>query len=192
MILTRKEGIKTAALTQKNPSYGKETSESPTCVGKPREERTGGSDPIPISKFSETTLMENMNMLAPPQDAVSGDSRSSRPPRLIPLSQTLPSQLNGVYIPQRKYNKGAGRGFPNYQNLVPFLRQDGTYISVDAAIQGDCAGLLAPDVPALSNAGYTVTLRFEVSRPPLLRDNRTDCLRSGPGTRRKTLRRVDS
>ena len=112
-------------------------------------------------------LAENIDALAPPQDAASSDRCSSPTSRLIPLSQTRPSKLNGVCIPQRKYDKGAARGAPNYQNLVPFVRQDGTYISVNAAIGEDYAGLVARDIPGLCAAGYTITLRLEVSRPPL-------------------------
>ena len=111
---------------------------------------------------------------------------------LTPLSQSRPSRLNGVCIPQRRYDKGAARGSPNYQNLVPFVRQDGSYISVNAAIEGNHAGLLTPDVPGLYAAGFTITLRLEVSKSPALCDNRTNRWRSGPGTRHKTVRRVNS
>jgi len=98
------------------------------------------------SPFEEDVLRrlkENIDALAPPQDA------------------TLSSRLNGVCIPQRKYDKGASRGAPNHQNLVPFLRQDGTYISVNAALREDYAGLVARDIPGLSGAGYTISLRLE-------------------------------
>ena len=113
-------------------------------------------------------LRDNINALVPPQDAlVSGDTYSSPTLRLIPLSQILTSQ-NGVGIPQRPYGKGVARGAPNCQNLVPFVRQDGTYIPVDAAIRGDYAGLVFRDIPGLYEAGYTITLRFEVSRSTAL------------------------
>ena len=113
-------------------------------------------------------LADNIDALAPSLDAASSDGCSSPTLRLIPLSQTRPSKLNGVCIPQRKYDKGAARGAPNHQNLVPFVRQDGTYISVDAAIRGDYAGLVLRDIPGLYGAGYTITLRFEVSRSAAL------------------------
>ena len=71
-------------------------------------------------------------------------------------------------VPQRRYDKGAARGAPNYQNLVPFVRQDGTYISVNAAIQADYAGLVAHDISELCDVGFTITLRLEVSKSPAL------------------------
>ena len=137
-------------------------------------------------------LRDNIEALAPPQDAVGGDRHSFPTLRLTLLSQTRPSRLNGVCIPQRRYDKGAARGAPNYQNLVPFVRQDGTYISVNAAIEGNYAGLVARDIPGLYAAGYTITLRLEVSRPPTLCKTieLIACI-SGLGTRRKTLRRVN-
>lgn len=46
-----------------------------------------------------------------------------------------------------------------------FVRQDGSYIPVSAALGGDYTGLLDRDLPALPEAGYTITLRFEVNRP---------------------------
>ena len=114
------------------------------------------------------TLAANINALVPPQHAVSDCGYSFLTLRLIPLSQAPSSQLNGICIPQRKYDKGAARGCPNYQNLVPFVREDGTYIPVNAALQGNFIGLVARDVPGLNEAGFTISLRLEVSRSPAL------------------------
>ena len=89
----------------------------------------------------EKSLMENIAALAPPQDAV--------------------SELWW-------YERGAGRGLPTSRDLVLFTRQDGSYIPVSAAVRGDNAGLINRDVPALGEAGYTITLRFEVGGPTIL------------------------
>ena len=113
-------------------------------------------------------LVENIAALVPPHRDVSDCGYSFPTLRLIPLSQTPSSQLNGICIPQRKYDKGAARGAPNHQNLVPFVREDRTYIPVDAAIRGDYTGLVARDVPGLYQAGYTISLRLEVSGSPVL------------------------
>ncbi|KAF9653229.1 hypothetical protein BDM02DRAFT_3182774 [Thelephora ganbajun] len=90
-----------------------------------------------------TSLWENINSLAPPQDA------------------TLPSRQNGVCIPQKKYEKGAGRGAPNNQNLVLFVRQDGSYLPVIAALDENYDGLVNRDLQALGEAGFTIIIRFE-------------------------------
>ena len=39
-------------------------------------------------------------------------------------------------------------------------------MSVSAALGEDYTGLVARDIPGLDDAGYTITLRFEVSRSP--------------------------
>jgi len=79
-----------------------------------------------------------------------------------PYDATPKSQINGWCIPQKKYEKGAGRGLPTNQNLVPFIREDGTYIPVSAALVGDHSGLIARhDLPGFGEAGSMTTLRFE-------------------------------
>lgn len=53
---------------------------------------------------------------------------------------------------------------PRISNLVPFVRQDGTYTSVKAAMEGDHTGLVARDMPPFGpDVGYTIILRFEVN-----------------------------
>ena len=85
--------------------------------------------------------------------------------------------MNGICIPQKKYEKGAGHGAPTHQNLVPFVRQDGTFISVSAALAGDYTGLVARDLLVLGESGFTITLRFEVSGfPRPRRDNGLDSM----------------
>ena len=82
-----------------------------------------------------------------------------------PLLQVPLSQQNGVCVPQKKYEKGAGRDHPNNQNIVLFIRKDGSYIPVTAALSEDYDGLINRDISALDGAGFTITLRFEVNRP---------------------------
>jgi len=74
------------------------------------------------------------------------------------------SQINGVCVPQRRYGRGTGRGVTAHQNFLLFVRQDGTYIPVIAALANDYTGLVARDFPVFSDAGFTITLRYEVSR----------------------------
>jgi len=80
---------------------------------------------------------------------------------VTPQDETSPSPQNGVCIPQRMYRRGAGRGSVNNQGLVLFLREDGSFIPVDTALRKEYTGLICRDVPALTEAGGTVTLRFE-------------------------------
>ena len=83
------------------------------------------------------------------------------------LTNTLPqgalSQQNGVCIPQRRYGKGAGRDLLDNQRLVLFNREDGSYIPVPAAVAGNYVGLVCRDLPAFGEAGFTITIRFEVN-----------------------------
>jgi len=67
-------------------------------------------------------------------------------------------------IPQRPYEKGARRDSPDIQGLVLFFQQDGSYMPVVAAVEGDCVALIFRDSPALCEAGFTITIRFEVNR----------------------------
>ena len=55
------------------------------------------------------------------------------------------------------------------QNLVLFVREDGSYIPLTAAMEGDFTGLADRDTSAFDTAGFTITLRFEVNRPNLPR-----------------------
>ena len=73
------------------------------------------------------------------------------------IPQALPSQINGVCIPQRRYSKGAGHG-PENQNTALFVRLDGTYTPVDAALREDYTGLIGSNHLALVEAGYTITI----------------------------------
>lgn len=43
--------------------------------------------------------------------------------------------------------------------MVFFIRQDGSYIPLTAALGEDYAGLVGRDLPALGEAGFTITLR---------------------------------
>lgn len=49
--------------------------------------------------------------------------------------------------------------------MVFFIRQDGSYIPLTAALGEDYAGLVGRDLPALGEAGFTITLRFGVNKP---------------------------
>lgn len=77
------------------------------------------------------------------------------------IPQALPSQINGVCIPQRRYSKGAGH-IPENQNTTLFVRLDGTYTPVDATLREDYTGLIGHDHPALVDAGYTIIIQLEV------------------------------
>ena len=74
--------------------------------------------------------------------------------------QTLPSQINGVCIPQRIFSEGTLYG--HNQNTVLFIRLDGTYIPVDAALNRNYTGLIGRNEPVFAGAGYTITLRLKV------------------------------
>ena len=53
---------------------------------------------------------------------------------------------------------------------MAFVRQDGAYIPVKAALEGDYTGLIAHDLPAFGpEAGYTIIVRFEVNEYSLPR-----------------------
>ena len=81
-------------------------------------------------------------------------------------SPLLQTRRDGVIIPQRRYENKGGRGlkFDN-QNLVSFVREDGSYMPVTAALAGDYAGLLYRDLPGFpSETSFTITLRFEVNK----------------------------
>jgi hypothetical protein len=69
----------------------------------------------------------------------------------------------GVYIPQHRYK--AGRSSLNNQDLVSFVRQDGSFIPVTAALNEDYTGLVGCDLPVLDEVGFTIIIRFEVNRP---------------------------
>jgi len=77
--------------------------------------------------------------------------------RLIPASPQ-----NGVWVPQRRYGNEAGHRLPNNQNSVSFVRDDGSYIPLTAALEGNYADLVNRDLPVLGEAGFTISLRFEV------------------------------
>ena len=110
-------------------------------------------------------LMANIkNLIASSWDAVSGVVHYSSADI---LPQTSPSLQNGVCIPQRRFGKGASHDHPTNQNLVLFIRQDGSYIPLTAAMGGDFTGLVNRDTSAFDMAGFTITLRFEVNRPNL-------------------------
>lgn len=66
-------------------------------------------------------------------------------------------------VPQKKYEKGAGRDLPTSQNLVLFVRQDGSYIPVTTAALPDYSGLVNRDLSVLAETGFTITVRFEVN-----------------------------
>jgi len=70
-----------------------------------------------------------------------------------------------VCVPQKRYGTGAGRALLTNQNLVLFVREDGSYIPVTAALAEDYSGLVGRDLPVFGEAGYTITIQFEVIRP---------------------------
>lgn len=58
-----------------------------------------------------------------------------------------------------------GRDVPNHQNLVLFVRTDGSYVPLTAALDKDYVGLVGRDDPGLVDAGFMITLRLDVNRP---------------------------
>ena len=66
-------------------------------------------------------------------------------PNLL-IGLPLQTQQNGVEIPRRRYENGAGRGLQHNQNLASFVLEDGSYIPVTAALGGH-VGLLNRDLP---------------------------------------------
>jgi len=92
--------------------------------------------------------------------------------RLIPPPRgksTAPPRGKGVCIPQRRYDNGAGYGLQSDQSSVSFFRQDGSYISVTAALKGDYIGLVNRDLPPLHESIFTITLQLQVNRSYRLR-----------------------
>jgi len=130
-------------------------------------------------------LEENISSITSPIEGVSDIVLFPNVPTdQFPPAQMQLSQKNGVCVPQRRYEKGAGRNLLTNQNLVLFTREDGSYIPVAAALKGEYTGLVCRDLPVLSEAGFTITLRFEVngSHCPW-RDAGTHRLHSGQGIR---------
>jgi len=78
--------------------------------------------------------------------------------------QVAPSQQNGVCIPQKRYEMDAGCDLLDNQRLVLFIQEDGSYIPVPAAVGEDYTSLVCCDLPAFGEAGFTITLQFEVGR----------------------------
>jgi len=72
---------------------------------------------------------------------------------------------NGVRVPQRRYKNG--RSLPNDHNLVSFIRDDGSYITLISALFSAYAGLLNSDVRPLVPDGPSLSIgvRIEVSTP---------------------------
>ena len=75
-----------------------------------------------------------------------------------------PSRGIGVRVPQWGYELGAGLSSPNNQHPVSFVRQDGSYIPVTAAWEGDYSGLVKRDLPALGEGIFSVRLQLQVNR----------------------------
>lgn len=109
------------------------------------------------------SFVNNISSVATPLDTVSNIICRSKWNDRPPLPQVALSQQNGMQLPQNRYGKGAGRDHPDNQNIVLFVRQDGSFITVPAAAEGDYTGLVCRDLPALNEAGFTITLRFEVN-----------------------------
>lgn len=72
-----------------------------------------------------------------------------------------------------------------------FVRQDGSYLTVTAAVEGDYTSLVNRDIPVLGEAGYTIALQLEVNRSYCLQQQTDAHLpHSGLGIRPKCSRRV--
>jgi len=102
------------------------------------------------------------------------------------ITPTLP---NGVCVPQRRYKNG--RGPPINNDPVPFVREDGSYITLNSALWSDYAGLLNGDIRPLVPVGtpHSISLRIEVSTPYRNQlHTSTNCSRSGRGIHLKVSR----
>lgn len=73
-------------------------------------------------------------------------------------------------VPQRVYNKGTGRGNPDNQGWVLFIREDGSYLPVQEALDKNYGSLMDQDSPVLDGTGLTVIIRFEVNKPAIFGD----------------------
>jgi len=74
---------------------------------------------------------------------------------------------NGIRVPQRRYRSGAKGSLPNNHNLVSFIREGGSYITLTSALWSDYAGLLNSDTFPSVPVGprISISLRIEVSAP---------------------------
>jgi len=77
----------------------------------------------------------------------------------------VPPRGEGLWIPQRGARLGPPYGFPNSWNLVSFVRQDGSYIPVTAALERDYTGLANRDRPALDQAIFMISFQLQVNKP---------------------------
>jgi hypothetical protein len=71
---------------------------------------------------------------------------------------------------------------------VVFFCEDGSYLSVNAALRQEYTGLIHRDVPVFVESGDTMTIRFEVSGFILLIDGGSHWLYSGRVTLPKISR----
>jgi len=117
-----------------------------------------GREPDPMhSKYSVQPGILDLNHLE--LVALVRVSRGS----LMPHFRSIPpSRRNGVLIPQRMYEHGTGRGLPNNRDPVLFVRHDGSYMPVTAALSRDYSGLIDRDLEVLG-AYEAINVRFEVS-----------------------------
>jgi hypothetical protein len=99
--------------------------------------------------------------------------------------QAPPSPINGVCVPQRKYDKGIGRDDPSNRGCVLFIREDGTYLPVKEASEKIYGTLMDQDLPVLDGAGLTVTVRFEVNKHVILGDTGVHLVAQWPGYQSK-------
>jgi hypothetical protein len=84
-------------------------------------------------------------------------------------------------VPQRRYNKGAGRENAENQDVVIFIQDNGSYLRVTKALRGDYTGLIGRDQEVLPGAGYTISVRFEVNKPIILSNILISSIAQWPG-----------
>lgn len=109
-------------------------------------------------------FMKNITAIASPQEAVSDTMRCFSIYQLTLPPQPLCSEQHGVFIPQQKYGKGAGRSSPDNMGLFLFIREDGSFTPVTAALQENYAGLVCREITVMEEARFTIMIRFEVNR----------------------------
>ncbi|KAF9784364.1 hypothetical protein BJ322DRAFT_844428 [Thelephora terrestris] len=104
---------------------------------------------------------------------------------LLPQDKAPPSPINGVCVPQRKYDKGTGRDDPKNQGRVVFIREDGTYLPVKEALEKIYGTLMDQNLLVLDKAGLSVMVRFEVNKHTILGDTDVHLVAQWPGYRSK-------
>ena len=115
-------------------------------------------------------LIENITLMGPAQINVSAFMSyfpAHSPSQFI---QAPRSEAGLVCVPQRRYEKGAGRSAAHNKGLVVFAIGGGSFIPVTAALEGNYSGLIGRDAKVLEEVAPSIMLRFEVRGSYVLGD----------------------